>query len=203
MWLPGMFRIAGSESLRRSAPSKRICPAILPGGCGTSRRMEFAVTDLPQPLSPTIATVSPRSTAKDTPSTARLTPSGVRKWVWRFSTSSRAMTLPHGLDTFTPIGVRQAGPSGPLRSLRWQRYKAGAHNLTFHDVDRGIQYHLVAVLHALAHFDRRSEIAHQRHLADVHEALFHHRNVKSAAVEADRLPRQDQCRSLARNPPLH
>src|SRR5713226_9303408 len=53
--------------------------------------MEFAVTDLPQPLSPTIATVSPRSTAKETPSTARLTPSGVRKCVCRFSTSRSAM----------------------------------------------------------------------------------------------------------------
>src|SRR5262249_24487556 len=56
-----------------------------------SRRMEFAVTDLPQPLSPTIATVSPRSTTNETPSTARLTPSGVRKCVCRFSTSSSAI----------------------------------------------------------------------------------------------------------------
>ena len=40
-------------------PSKRIAPAILPGGSGISRRIDIAVTDLPQPVSPTIATVSP------------------------------------------------------------------------------------------------------------------------------------------------
>ena len=40
------------------------------------RRIEIAVTDLPQPLSPTIASVSPSLTWKETPSTARLTPSG-------------------------------------------------------------------------------------------------------------------------------
>src|SRR5262249_33999009 len=61
-----------------------------PGGSGISRRIELAVTDLPQPLSPTIASVSPSSTWNETPSTARLTPSGVRKWVCRFSTSSNA-----------------------------------------------------------------------------------------------------------------
>ena len=88
---PRILRMAGSLSLRRSRPSKRIAPAILPGGCGTSRIMEVAVTDFPQPLSPTIATVSPASTVNETPSTARFTPSGVRKWVCRFSTSSSAM----------------------------------------------------------------------------------------------------------------
>src|SRR5215216_2199787 len=89
--LPRMSRIARSESFSRSVPPKRMEPAILPGGSGTSRRMEFAVTDFPQPLSPTSASVSPSSTWKDTPSTARLTPSGVRKCVCRFSTSSKAI----------------------------------------------------------------------------------------------------------------
>ncbi len=36
--------------------------------------MDMEVTDLPQPLSPTMASVSPSSTWKDTPLTARLTP---------------------------------------------------------------------------------------------------------------------------------
>src|SRR5436190_2640545 len=71
-------------------------PAILPGGAGLSRRMEFAVTDFPQPLSPTIASVSPSSTWNETPSTARMTPWGVRKCVCRFSISSSAMSDPLG-----------------------------------------------------------------------------------------------------------
>ena len=55
--------------------------------------MELAVTDLPQPDSPTTASVSPSSTWKETPSTARFTPSGVRKCVCRFSTSSSGIAL--------------------------------------------------------------------------------------------------------------
>src|SRR6202040_4470666 len=86
-----MSRMARSSSLRRSTPSKRMLPLILPGGSGIRRKTEPAVTDLPQPLSPTIATVSPASTVKETPSTARFTPSGVRKCVCRFSISSRAI----------------------------------------------------------------------------------------------------------------
>src|ERR1700730_5181957 len=84
--------MARSSSARRSTPSNRIFPLILPGGSGMRRRTELAVTDLPQPLSPTIAIVSPASTVNDTPSTARFTPSGVRKCVCRFSTSSRAIS---------------------------------------------------------------------------------------------------------------
>ena len=85
--LPRIARISRSDRCSRSRPWKRMAPAILPGGSGISRRMDMEVTDLPQPLSPTIATVSPALTEKETPSTARLTPSGVRKWVCRFSTS--------------------------------------------------------------------------------------------------------------------
>ena len=62
MSLPRMSRIARSGSARRSRPWNRIAPAILPGGSGMRRRIEFAVTDLPQPLSPTIASVSPSLT---------------------------------------------------------------------------------------------------------------------------------------------
>src|SRR5436305_7292305 len=64
-----------------------------PGGSGMRRRIELAVTDFPQPLSPTTARVSPSRTSNETPSTARLTPSGVRKCVCRFSTSNSAIAL--------------------------------------------------------------------------------------------------------------
>jgi len=56
--LPRMARISTSDRARRSRSSNRIRPAILPGGSWTSRRIDIDVTDLPQPLSPTIATVS-------------------------------------------------------------------------------------------------------------------------------------------------
>ena len=62
--LPRMARISRSDSFSRSLPSKRMLPAILPGGSGISRRMDMAVTDLPQPDSPTIASVSPASTGR-------------------------------------------------------------------------------------------------------------------------------------------
>jgi hypothetical protein len=57
-----MSRMARSGSFNKSVPWKRIDPAMRPGGSGISRRIELAVTDLPQPLSPTIASVSPSST---------------------------------------------------------------------------------------------------------------------------------------------
>src|SRR4051812_26809261 len=93
MSLPRMARISRSESCSRSLPAKRIAPAILPGGSGISRISDMEVTDLPQPDSPTIASVSPSLTWNDTPSTARLIPLGVRKWVCRFSTSSNAIAI--------------------------------------------------------------------------------------------------------------
>ena len=48
-----------------------------PGGSATRRMRESAVTLLPQPDSPTIASVSPRSSENDTPSTALTRPARV------------------------------------------------------------------------------------------------------------------------------
>ncbi len=45
-------------------------------------------TDLPEPDSPTIPIVSPRPSTTETPSTARTTPYGVSKDVFRFLTLS-------------------------------------------------------------------------------------------------------------------
>src|SRR6476620_9345015 len=93
-----MSRISGSGSDSRPRPSTVMRPAIFPGGSAIRRRMDIEVTDLPQPDSPTMATVSPASTWNEMPSTARLIPSGVRKWVCRLSTSSNAIgseTLVH------------------------------------------------------------------------------------------------------------
>src|SRR5437764_6681561 len=79
-----------------------MAPAILPGGSGIRRISDIEVTDLPQPDSPTIASVSPSLTWKDTPSTARLIPPGVRKWVCRLSTSRSAIAI--SLETLEALG---------------------------------------------------------------------------------------------------
>src|SRR2546422_3234667 len=67
-----------------------------PGGVGISRMMLRAVTLLPEPDSPTMPSVSPRLMWKSIPSTARTTPSSVKKYVFSPLTSSSrsAMTLP-------------------------------------------------------------------------------------------------------------
>ena len=58
--LPRTPRIASSLSVSRSTPSSLTEPPTMrPGGSGTSRMSESAVTLLPQPDSPTIASVSP------------------------------------------------------------------------------------------------------------------------------------------------
>src|ERR1700722_16682935 len=76
-----------------------------------SRISDIAVTDLPQPDSPTMASVSPSSTWKETPSTARLIPSGVRKWVCRFWTSSNAIGLESHFWSSAP------SPEGALQAF--------------------------------------------------------------------------------------
>src|SRR5438034_1361049 len=70
---PRTRRISSSESVRRSRPLKvTFPPTIWPAGCETSRMIESALTLLPQPDSPTSATVSPSFTSHETSSAARL-----------------------------------------------------------------------------------------------------------------------------------
>ncbi len=52
---------------------------VRPPGSGCRPRMAIAVTDLPEPDSPTMANTSPRWTSNETPSTACTTPSSVSK----------------------------------------------------------------------------------------------------------------------------
>ena len=74
---PRMWRIASGDSLSRSCPSNRISPPSICPGCATRRRIDRLVTLLPQPDSPTRPMISPRSTEKSMPSTARTAPSRV------------------------------------------------------------------------------------------------------------------------------
>src|ERR1043166_9537083 len=100
---PRIARISASESDRRSRPRKRMLPPTTrPGGEATSRRMLSAVTLLPLPDSPTTASVSPAWSVNDTPSTARTTPSSVKKWVWRSRTSSSVSVTSRLPSSFAP-----------------------------------------------------------------------------------------------------
>src|SRR6185295_15162021 len=62
-------------------------PRIRPGGLGTRRRIEVAVTLLPQPDSPTRPSVLPSWIEHDTPSTARNSPASVSNPTFRSSIS--------------------------------------------------------------------------------------------------------------------
>ena len=89
MRLPRTLRIAASESFSRSVVPRRTAPPTMrPGGSGISRRIESDVTVLPQPDSPTMATVLPRGMENETSSTARERPSSVKNRVVSPSTRS-------------------------------------------------------------------------------------------------------------------
>src|SRR6476660_7038034 len=93
MSLPRISRMAGSSSPTSSRPRKRMLPATMrPGGIGINPRMERAPTLLPQPDSPTIPSISPRSSRYDRPSTARNIPSRVKNHVFRSSMTSSGST---------------------------------------------------------------------------------------------------------------
>ena len=85
---PRILRMSPSGSFSRSVPSNRTSPASIWPGFPTSRMIERLVTLLPQPLSPTRPMISPESTWKLIPSTARTTPSRVWNEVLRPFTSS-------------------------------------------------------------------------------------------------------------------
>src|SRR3954471_1898519 len=94
MRLPRIARIAPSSRVSRSVPSKCTEPRTVRGSRGgKSRMIESAVTLLPQPDSPTMPSVSPGETSNDTPSTARVTPSSVKKKVARSRTESSGVML--------------------------------------------------------------------------------------------------------------
>src|SRR5262249_22703836 len=84
-----MERIAPSLSVSKSRPSKRISPPTMRPGDATSLIIESAVTDLPQPDSPTRLSVSPCSSVNETSSTERASPRLVEKNVFRLRTSRR------------------------------------------------------------------------------------------------------------------
>src|SRR3974390_3141212 len=104
MFLPRTSRIASSSSASRSRPASLTePPAIRPGGSGTSRISDNAVMLLPQPDSPTIASVSCAPSVKLTPSTALTTPWRKSKYVRKPSTSSKGGSFEISLATGRPV----------------------------------------------------------------------------------------------------
>ena len=115
--LPHTPRMSFGARPRMSCPSKRTAPPRWVPRRGTRPMMVRDSTVLPEPDSPTTPSALPRSSENVTPSTARTTPRGVVKWVWRFSTS---MSVPPPWRpavcswalTAQPPGCRSGGRSG-------------------------------------------------------------------------------------------
>src|SRR5574341_1295510 len=113
---PRRSRSRRGAAFSRSSPSKTISPpATRPGGCGTRPMIESAVTLLPQPDSPTMPSVRPRSRLRSTPSTARTSPRSEAKCVRSPRTSSRLfvtsdLLLDHAavIDAERPLPARAA-----------------------------------------------------------------------------------------------
>ena len=82
--LPRSPRTTDSSADKMSTPPRRIFPVVVAVEELLSLRMEPAMTDFPDPLSPTMQTVSPAYTSNDTPSTARTIPSSVLKLTCKF-----------------------------------------------------------------------------------------------------------------------
>ena len=91
MRLPRMSRICASDRSRRLRPSNMICPSAMRPGEAISRITDSDSTDLPQPNSPTMPSVRPRSTEISTPSTAAMSPAAVRNTVRSPVTDSSAV----------------------------------------------------------------------------------------------------------------
>ncbi len=88
--LPRSFSSSDSRAVVSSLPSSRISPSTVVNiGLCRPRIVRF-VTDFPEPDSPTMPSVLPRSRSKESPSTARTTPSSVRKLTCRSRTERNA-----------------------------------------------------------------------------------------------------------------
>src|SRR3954471_2584546 len=86
--LPRSFSSSVSRAVVSSRPPKRISPSTVVNIGLCRPRMVRLVTDFPEPDSPTIPSVLPRATSKESPSTARTMPSSVLKLTCRSRTES-------------------------------------------------------------------------------------------------------------------
>ena len=104
---PRMPRITLSGAPTRSSPSKRMLPCVTWPLPGSSPITAMAVVDLPEPDSPTIASVSPAARSRSTPSTACTMPSTVR------NSTATSRTCSRGVPAATRSEDRAILPSCP------------------------------------------------------------------------------------------
>ena len=130
MSLPRIWRSACGVSRTRSMQApvrrrKRIAPeTISPPVMSVSRSNAIAETDLPEPLSPTSATVSPRAMCQETPSTALTGPFSPGKWTRRSWTSTRRSR--GELDGGCALDRVRAGGRHPAQMLPVLRRRRGS-----------------------------------------------------------------------------
>ena len=86
MRLPRNSRICRLEYFTMSSPLNNIWPSVILPGSTSMRIIEYAVTLLPLPDSPTMPNTLPRSRLNDTPLTARTSPDETANDVCRFFT---------------------------------------------------------------------------------------------------------------------
>src|SRR5262245_48581482 len=98
-----MARILASPSFSKLRSSKIISPPTMRPGGETSLIIESAVTDLPQPDSPTKLNVSPRSSVNEMSSTERISPLLVEKKVFRLRTSRRLISAKQDTTYFSVL----------------------------------------------------------------------------------------------------
>src|SRR6476660_9337099 len=92
MRAPRIRRSTSVSAPMSSVPSNRADPVTF--APRVSPAMVWVATLLPEPDSPTMASVLPRSTSKESPRTAWTTPSAVVKATFRSRTSNSAMAFP-------------------------------------------------------------------------------------------------------------
>ena len=105
----------------RSRPSKTMRCAVTTPGAATSPISASIATLLPDPDSPTIATISPAATSNETPSTAVTVPPPVRNRVVRSRTRSSGAVntpLPFSFPDRSRCAHRLALPSPRPRAIR-------------------------------------------------------------------------------------
>ena len=84
--------LVGADLAPSSAPSKQTVPSVTRPGCGISRMIARAVSDLPEPDSPTRPTRSPAPIARETSRTTSPVPSLAGKATVRCSTVMTSAT---------------------------------------------------------------------------------------------------------------
>ena len=108
-------RTASADPCRRTEPRRRRCG---PAGVGMSRMIDRFVTDLPEPDSPTMPSVSPRARSKDTPSTALTTRSSSSKYVRRLRTDRRLVNV---VSAFSHLRIERVAQAVAEEVQREQR----------------------------------------------------------------------------------